>query len=81
MAEIALAPGEVFEHQHAHDSTTELRAGEVRFEVDGALVPLEVGTAVVVPAGASHVTTNVGAAVAVVLCGSHPRPQLPKPER
>jgi quercetin dioxygenase-like cupin family protein len=68
MAVIILEPGEIFEHTHSQNSTTDLQAGLVRCSYDDVSIELRPGNTVLIPAGVPHVLENIGEVPAHVGC-------------
>jgi quercetin dioxygenase-like cupin family protein len=68
MAKIILEPGEEFTQRHDEPSATCLLSGNVEFVVDGATMPLEVGTWVETEAGVLHRMIATGDVEAIIHC-------------
>lgn len=69
MAQITLAPHEVFEHIHPHVSTTTLVEGNLSLVMNGETRVLMPGETVVVPAHTVHRMVNTGTITSIVCCG------------
>jgi mannose-6-phosphate isomerase-like protein (cupin superfamily) len=84
MAAIILDPGEVFEHCHATESSTQLRRGKVLFRYGDNVLRLRAGQSLAIPGGVPHTLENVGSGKAYVECYHGPTtgPDVePKPPR
>lgn len=68
MAEIRLAPGEMFEHWHQSESITRLNSGRVQMMLQDQLFELTPGEVRYVAAEVGHRLINVGTTTASVEC-------------